>query len=283
MQAKKTASKQSSPQRIVPTNTALSAAKSAAIRARRRAQVRYRFVEREYLGDQDPPLARMLRGGRGGQVRLKLYLSYLWMQTDDFGVSLGYPARAWAAMLGLRDPGSAGARRITDAQAWLEENGFIAVASRPGLGNLITLLDDGGTGQPYVVPGSAANRERQEQGKSLAHRYIQLPATFWTEGHIAILSGAAVAMLLALLCEKGGGEGTGLWFSPGDAERRFGLSEDTRGKGLRELAEAGIVTTRRRPVNPTDFDILRMRNVHDLNLERLDEPASIVRTLQSGK
>ncbi|MFC1431363.1 hypothetical protein ACEZDB_11980 [Streptacidiphilus sp. N1-3] len=266
-----------------PTNQALRAAESAGNRARKRAQIRYRFVERENIEEPVPPMARLLRGGRGGQVRLKLYLSFLWMQTEDLGTPLGYPARAWATLFDLPDPSKAGARRITDAQSWLEEQGFVGVAARPGSGNLITLLDDSGNREPYVVPGAAANRERAEKGKSLQNRYIQLPGTFWTNGHITVLSGAAIAMLLALLCEKGASEeGTGMWFSPSDAERRFALSEDTRSKGLRELSEAGLVTTRRRPVNPTDFDVRRMRNVHDLRLERLDDTAAIVARTWAG-
>ncbi|MGW3669136.1 hypothetical protein [Streptomyces sp. NPDC005141] len=112
----------------------------------------------------------------------------------------------------------------------------------------------------------------------LLHRYIQIPQTFWTRGHIAVLSGAAVAMFLALLCENGGiSEEVPLWFSPREAEGRFVLSEDTRSKGLRELGDAGLVATKRRPVNETDFQAaaLYMRNVHFLRMERLSETAAI--------
>ncbi|MFI8504859.1 hypothetical protein ACIGFK_41075 [Streptomyces sp. NPDC085524] len=260
---------------------ALKAGESAAQHARKTAQVRYRFVERETADEPDPPLARMLRGGQGGQVRLKLYLTLLWMQPEDQGVPLAFPARAWATLFDLRDPDKAGARRVTEAQAWLEENGFITVSSRPGQANVVTLLDDAGTGAPYVVPGLAANKERRDTGRSTTHRYIQIPRTFWTKGHIAVLSGAGVAMFLALLCE-GGATPTGrpLWFSPSDAERRFALKEDVRSKGLRELAAAGLVATRRKPVNPSDFDVRRMRNVHELNLERLNERAAVLASHQ---
>jgi hypothetical protein len=67
------------------------------------------------------------------------------------------------------------------------------------------------------------------------------------------------------------------WFSPRDAEGRFALSEDTRSKGLWELGNAGLVTTKRRPVNETDFqaEALYMRNVHFLRLERLSDTAAI--------
>lgn len=46
---------------------------------------------------------------------------------------------------------------------------------------------------------------------------------------------------------------------------------------MMELVHAGLVTTKRRPVNESDFqaDALCMRNVHFLQLERLAEPAAV--------
>ncbi|MFF4696210.1 hypothetical protein [Streptomyces chattanoogensis] len=35
------------------------------------------------------------------------------------------------------------------------------------------------------------------------------------------------------------------WTSPKGAQNRYDLSEDTRGTGLREPADAGLVTTKR--------------------------------------
>lgn len=86
-------------------------------------------------------------------------------------------------------------------------------------------------------------------------------------------------MFLALLTENGGLQERALWFSPREADTRFALSEDTRSKGLRELGAAGLITTKRRPVNETDFeaDALHMRNVHYLHLDRLNETAEIKR------
>lgn len=261
-----------------PSARSLRMAESAAKLGRRRAQVRYTFVERFTHAEETPPLARMLRGGRGGQVRLKLYLSYLWLQKDDTARELAIRHNAWATLFDLPDPEKAGARRIADAQAWLEEHRFIDV-TRTGRLNLVTVLDETGRGEPWVAPGAAAKKEKESSDfGALLHRYIQIPQTFWTNGHVAVLSGAAVAMFLALLCENGGlGEDRALWFSPREAESRFALSEDTRSKGLRELAHAGLVTTKRRPVNDTDFqaEALYMRNVHFLRLERLTEPAAV--------
>jgi hypothetical protein len=68
---------------------------------------------------------------------------------------------------------------------------------------------------------------------------------------------------------------TGLWFSPGQADLRFGLSEDTRSKGLRELRAAGLITAHRQPVAADTFDFQRLRNVYHLEPQRLQEPASL--------
>src|SRR5688500_12129784 len=64
----------------IPTADALDHARDVRRRARNRhAQVRRRFVQRKTFGDPPPPMTRMLRGGQGGAVRLKLYLSILWL------------------------------------------------------------------------------------------------------------------------------------------------------------------------------------------------------------
>ncbi|WP_031057769.1 hypothetical protein [Streptomyces sp. NRRL F-5702] len=263
-----------------PSPQALKIAESAGRGGRRNAQVRVNFIERALHTDEAPPLARMLRGGRGGQVRLKLYLSYLWLQKDDSARQLAIRHSAWAGLLDLRDPKTAGARRISDAHAWLEENRFIEV-TRGGRLNLVTVLDEKGKGEPWVAPGAAAKKEKEEDTTgwgALFHRYVQIPKTFWTEGYISVLSGAGVAMFLALLSEAGGlSSGHPLWFSPREAERRFALSEDTRSKGLRELSEARLITTKRRSVNEADFEAeaLHLRNVHFLEKERLNETASL--------
>ncbi|MEV7111310.1 hypothetical protein [Streptomyces anulatus] len=263
-----------------PSAQALRMAESAGRTGRRKAQVRYSFVQRASLEDEVPPLARMLRGGgRGGQVRLKLYLSYLWLQREDQARELSIRNGAWATLFDLKDPQTAGARRISDAQAWLEENNFISLA-RTGRQNLVTVLSETGNGSPWIAPGAAAKKEKEEGLLGLGavvHRYLQIPQTFWTRGHISVLSGAGIAMFLVLLTENGGLDERALWFSPREADSRFALSEDTRSKGLHELAAAGLITTKRRPVNETDFqaDALHMRNVHYLHLDRLKDTAEI--------
>lgn len=259
-----------------PTNAALKAAENAGAYGRKRAQLRYPFVERLHADDAPPPMARMLRGGQGGQVRMKLYLSYLWMQREDEATPLSFTARAWATLFDLKDPAGAGARRVSDAQAWLNKNHFIEINAQAGRPNQVVVLNETGDGSEYVAPGAAARIEARSALGAVYNRYVQIPRTFWTNGHLTVLSGAGIAMFLVLLCQRGpASEDEALWFSPREAEGKFALSEDTRSKGLRELAAAGLVETRRRQINPTDFEVVHVRNVHFLKLERLEKPATI--------
>ena len=155
--------------------------------------------------------------------------------------------RGWSSCAGSRfglpDPAGRGARRINEAILWLEQHKLITVENRAGQPNVITLLSENGTGTPYELPGTAYNRLRNKKPASLAdeHRYIQLPNELWTNGWLSLLSGAAVAMLLVLYTELGNRPATttDLWFSPHQADLRFGLREDTRSKGLRGSAPPG--------------------------------------------
>ncbi len=60
------------------------------------------------------------------------------------------------------------------------------------------------------------------------------------------------------------------WFSPKEARARFGLADDTRSKGLRELEELGLVESRRRPIGKDVFDFRRLRDVYVLKPDRFD-------------
>jgi hypothetical protein len=60
-----------------------------------------------------------------------------------------------------------------------------------------------------------------------------------------------------------------VWFSPRILREYYALSEDTRAKGMKELRDLGLVTVRRVPVNPDDFDLERIRNTYTLNLGTL--------------
>ncbi len=125
----------------------------------RSAQVRRRFIERADNTPDSPPLARLLRGGRGGQVRTKLLLTMLWVGANP-PHDVTYPARAYAELLGLPKPETTGARRVLDAIDWLEQRRFLTVENRPGHPSRVTLLRELADGQPYTVPGAALTKLR---------------------------------------------------------------------------------------------------------------------------
>ncbi|MGW5434075.1 hypothetical protein ACWET9_44165 [Streptomyces sp. NPDC004059] len=103
------------------------------------------------------------------------------------------------------------------------------------------------------------------------HLYVQLPAGLWTNGWITELSGAAVAMYLVLLHERRGEENKAVWLSPRIGRERYDLSDETRRKGLNELAAHQLVTVRRRSVHQGLFeDHFRSRNVYEFEAEDLD-------------
>lgn len=266
-----------------PPAAAMDRARQAARRTRAAAQIRTAFISRAdpaTPGGPVPPLARMLRGGRGGQVRLKLYLSLLWFQTDGTRpVPLAYPSQVWADLIGLE--GDTGTRRVNAAQRWLEKHNFITIEARPGHANRITVLEENGTGTPYVPPGYAANRLRGTT-EGQGHLYIQLPRELWTSGYMSIMTGAGLAFLLVLLDQYGPGKipdpAPPVWFSPRILRDYYALSEDTRAKGMNELRDLGLVTVRRVPVNPDDFDLERIRNTYTLNLG----PLAPARTAPEG-
>lgn len=251
------------------------AAVSRRLGGRPKAPIRRSLIERP-AEDQLSPLTLLLRGGRGGTVRLKLELSFLWFAAKA-PHSLIYPARAWANLVGLEDADGRGARRVNEAILWLERNKFITVRAQPGQPNVVTLLQEDATNQPYELPGGAYNRLRKTPDQADQHRYIQLPAELWTKGWLSILSGAALAMLLVLYAEVGNNDPstTDVWFSPSRADLRYGLSEDTRSKGLRELQAAGLIDVRRAAISPDTFDFRRLRNVYRLDPDHFDAPAKI--------
>ncbi|MER5417720.1 hypothetical protein [Streptomyces virginiae] len=250
-----------------------SAAKQARARAggAKTAAVRCRFISRTDAGALSPPLARLLRGsgGRGGAARLNLYLSMLWLSRNEDKPVFQYPAVAWAQLLGYRDPEGAGARRVQEALRWLDNEAFVRLQRKPGVSSAVHLLSDSGAGRPYTAPGPMM--KRIERSKREEHLYVQLPAGLWTNGWITELSGAAIAMYLVLLNEQRGEEKP-VWISPSMGRDRYDLSDETRRKGLNELAGHQLVSVAKRPLHQGLFeDTYRSRNVYDLKPRHLDD------------
>ncbi|GAB3866285.1 hypothetical protein GCM10029963_78450 [Micromonospora andamanensis] len=137
--------------------TALRAADDFVRRIGKRAGAPVRNVFVSALGDEVPPLAALLRGGgRGGVVRVKLYLSLLWVCAAA-PYQASYPARAWAALLGLPDYETKGVRRIHEATRDLMDHQFIVAQDRGGQPSLLTLLDESGAGEIYLPPSDSYN------------------------------------------------------------------------------------------------------------------------------
>ncbi|WP_176733585.1 hypothetical protein [Micromonospora peucetia] len=195
---------------------------------------------------------------------MKLFLSLLWLARGRPDPVFGYPARQLASLLGLSNPSGAGARRIREALKWLEEEGFIALEHRPGEAARIHMLDDAGSGGAYEAPGPLVTKHRKRSPEQREkHFYVQLKREFWTEGWISHLSGAAVAMYLAALHEERGKTGEAVWISPRIGRERYDLSDETRGKGLGELVNLGLLNLGKRPVPQASFDErYRARNVY---------------------
>ncbi|MGX1615453.1 hypothetical protein ACWIF8_16390 [Micromonospora chalcea] len=234
------------------------------------APVRNRFVTS--LEGELPGLASLMRGGgRGGQTRVKLFLSLLWVCTAK-PYSASFPSRAWAALLGLEEPDARGARRIQEAIRDLDARKLISVQDRGGLPSVLTLNDEGGSSAAYVPPSEAFNALRRSGAppEILAqHAYFKIPSKLWTDGIIARLRGPGIAMLLVLLCERRGDTTSEVWFSPDIADQRFKLAPATRTAGLQELRSLGLLETKVRPVSHdgTFINFKRRRNAHTLLLK----------------
>lgn len=207
-----------------------------------------------------PPLARMLRGGRGGEVRLKIYLSVTLLATKSpHDIRQPIPARAWAEMLALPDPETAGARRVADALAWLNKEKFIKLQRTSGRPPTITLRSPLADDKGYKRPSG---------------RWVSVPLTLWSNEWITHLSGSGLALLLVLLELQGGlKSSTDAPSASGPRRDRYGLSDDTWTRAAKELKGLGILTVHRVPQGK-DFDWQRLRNTYWVDLARLDSPPS---------
>ena len=203
---------------------------------------------RDEASDEDPPLARILRGGRGGEVRLKVLLTmHLQGARDPYDVP-GVPGY-WAVHLGLADEN--GFRRVRDAMNWLSENRFIRLERTRGKEPKCFLLSPLGDGQPYSRPTPAL-------------RYIRVPTAMWHNGWIVTLSGTALAMWLILAEMQGGRESQDVWVQPNEARERYALSDDTFTKGISELERHDLVRVSKQPQGAAEAHYNRLRNAYYL-------------------
>jgi hypothetical protein len=224
-------------------------------RAARRGNVPFHptFVRSQLTG-KTPPVARLVHGGRGGEIRLKIYLCIVMMATaEPYDIRQPPTPQTWARMLAL--PPETGPRRVTSNLRWLDRNDFIQLEPRPGNTAAIKLVSTDIKDMPYVR-ASALNR------------YIGIPIEFWTHGWILHLSATGIALLLALLDSQGG------YSEPRyvTKERRdsYQLSHNIWTQGRKELERHGILTVRRAPQG-SEFDYRRLRNLYRIDAERFKQ------------
>ncbi|MFF4869370.1 hypothetical protein [Streptomyces sp. NPDC000961] len=238
---------------------ALAYLQGAADKAKRRGHIPFppAFVIAPEDGDSPPPLARLIQGGRGGKVRLQLYLCITMMATKEpFDLRRPPGPNGWTQMLAL-DPRT-GPRRVASNLKWLEENQFIDLQAQWGRPSAITLRSATGDGGVYTQP--------REEG-----RYVGMPVEFWTRGWLLQLSPTATALLFALR-EALGGHSEPRYIHTA-RRQRYNLSSDTWTKGRKELEAQGLLTVKREPQGDF-YDFTRLRNAYQLTLERLDHPPS---------
>ncbi len=93
---------------------------------------------------------------------------------------------------------------------------------------------------------------------------------------MSMLTGPGAALLLILPDQYRPGKIADphpVWFSPKVLQERYGLSDDTRNKGMNDLRDLGLITIKRQPINPEDFDLQRIRNTYTLDLDALNRTA----------
>ena len=153
----------------------------AVSRSRRTRGVQFTTAFARSATGESPMLAKLLRGGRGGAVRLKLYLCItLIAASTPYDMKRPVPNETWARMIGLPDPFTKGARRVADALTWLERLKLLKLDRKPGRPPLIQLLSPTGDGTDYTRPAS---------------NYISIPLGLWEQGWLVHLSASAVALL----------------------------------------------------------------------------------------
>lgn len=229
----------------------------AADRAARRGNVPFAlpFV-RSSDRTSKPPLARLVQGGRGGEVRLKLYLCITMMATAaPYDIRLPPTPQSWARMLAL--PPDTGPRRINSNLRWLNDNGYIQLMPRPGKPPSIRLLSVWAPKEKFVRASEHT-------------RYLGVPIEFWTNGWILHLSATGIALLFVLLEALGGHEKP--QYIPQDRRDSYGLSHNTWTKARKELENYQLLTVRRTPQGGF-FDYRLLRNAYWVDKHRLfDKP-----------
>src|SRR5262249_3023175 len=138
-----------------------------------------------------PPLARLIQGGRGGEVRLKVYL-LLTMIATQRPFDIRKPPTSYTLARTLALPQDSGPRRINSNLKWLERNHFIKRTKRPDGPPAIQLLDPQDS-RSVRLPDPRQTRP-----------WVNIPIQFWSLGWLLDLSPTGIAVLFALTERLGG-------------------------------------------------------------------------------
>ncbi|MFV6027110.1 hypothetical protein [Streptomyces sp. NPDC056264] len=238
--------------------------------AARRTQVPFwpSFVRAKEGDASTPPLARLIQGGRGGEVRLKLYLCITMMATaKPHDIRRPPTPQLWSRMLAL--PPDTGPRRVNSNLKWLAANKFIELKPRRGNTPMIQMLS---LDAPPIPPSLNMPAVPYQRASAQA-RYIGVPTEFWSRGWIVELGATAIALMLILLESQGGYDRPR--YVPRERREAYGVSHNTWTQGRKDLERHGLLTVGRTPQGG-DFDYTRMRNTYWINEKRLHTPPGAV-------
>lgn len=233
---------------------ALRRMRAAVLRAKRQTSVDFpvAFV---WSDTRAPMLSRLLGRGRGGEVRLRLYLT---MRMQATAAPYALPGRTSRSLAGLMNlPSTTGPRRVTDALNWLEENELLRKTPVKGKAADLTLLSPDGSGDPLT-----GHKQR---------RYVTLPVELWANGWIFKLSARALAVYIALQ-DLLGGKGREGDFMPGDRKVNYGMSDDTWTRATKELRDLGILITWFEKVGDDEHDVRRRQRYFLRELSQVNGP-----------
>lgn len=235
-----------------PPQEAIDRLEKAVDKSKRHSSVRLpqTFARDRLSKDPLPPLAELMQGG--GEVRLKVMLTVLMMATKA-PHSRKVSSKDMAAMLNLRDPEGAGARRVNKALKDLEGLLLVRRDREPGYVPKVTVLHPGGTGKEW-------------DAMKLVRPWITLPIDLWRRGWFIALSGRALAVLIIVRELTHGRTSNGAWVD-GIRKRQYGVSDDTWTRGARELREAGLLEVTEQVFSSQGEP--RRRNIYTLRLDRL--------------
>lgn len=213
------------------------------------------FARQLTINAENPPLVRIMQGGRGGETNLKVYLTVRMIATSA-PHDTKLPAKELATMLDFPDPEGAGARRVTAAIRRLETAKLIKREVRPGLTPKVVVLDPTGTGKRW-------------DDSKLRSPYITVPVSLWRKGWFIALSGRALS-LLVILRELTGGRSKGAW-ADGIRKRQYGFSEDTWTRATKELVARGLLSVEVHTYS--SYGEPRQRNLYQLRLDNMKDYA----------